>query len=117
MTGMTPALYRENLIILTALQALNGVLTQRVKALTLEFGADDVVAHFVLCEDSPEDEEEILENFPTQCSVLTLRIPGVGEVVIRPQILLAADYPPGHIPPRAHRVSISRAKLGELGLV
>ena len=43
MTGMTPALYRENMVTLMVLQALAHVLTPRVKGLTLEYSAGDDV--------------------------------------------------------------------------
>jgi hypothetical protein len=51
----------------------------------------DVVAHFTLSEASPADEDEIRENFPTEVSVFTNGIEGVGEVLIRPVIHYAAD--------------------------
>jgi hypothetical protein len=96
---MTPTLYRDYMVTLMVLQALTNVLTSKVKGLTLEFRADDVVAHFVLRQESPGDEEEILENFPTEVSVLTLGLEGVGEVVVKPEIILAAESRPGDVPP------------------
>jgi hypothetical protein len=99
MSGMTLALYRENMIVLMVLQALENVLTSNVKTLTLEFRLDDVVAHFVLRQESPEDEEEILKNLTTEVSALTLGLAGVGEVVVRPRVAMAADHPPRYLPP------------------
>ncbi len=64
MSGMTPELYRENMIVLMVLQALQGGLSPSMKVLTLEFGGDnDVVAHFLLREESEVDREEIEDNW------------------------------------------------------
>jgi hypothetical protein len=99
MSGMTPELYRENMIELIVLQALLGVLSSRVKALTLEFEGEDVIAYFLLREESPEDREEIEENFAAEVEAFTLGVPGVEDTLVRPVIHLAQDYPPGYVPP------------------
>lgn len=94
---MTAELYRENVVILEALQAIHGVLTSAVKGLSLEFDNDgSVTAHFLLREESASDRQEIEENFATEVSVLTNGIPGVGEVVVRPMIQLVSEKPPGY---------------------
>jgi hypothetical protein len=96
---MTPEVYRENMIELMVLQALLGTLSTNVKALTLEYVGADVRAHFLLRADSAEDREEIEENLPTEVSVFTNGIPGMGEVVVDPVIHLVGDEPEGFIPP------------------
>jgi hypothetical protein len=100
MTGMTPAIHRENTVVLIVLQAIFGVLTSNVKGLSLEFAPDDtVVAYFLLRTRSPEDEQEILENVPTEVSVSTNGVPGVGEVLVVPKIVFADDRPHDYVPP------------------
>jgi hypothetical protein len=100
MTGMYPGLYRENMVVLMVLQAISGVLTCAVTAMSLEFLAEEVVlAHFLLREPSPEDEAEIYENLATEVSVFTNGLPDVGEVVLRPDIAFVADHPAGYLPP------------------
>jgi hypothetical protein len=97
--GMHPKLYRENIIVLMLLQAMIGQLSNNVKALSVEFDGEDVVAHFLLREDNLADREEIFDNLPTEVSVLTNGVPGVGEVLVRPGIELVAERPPGFRPP------------------
>jgi hypothetical protein len=105
MSGMTPKLYRENFIILMVLQALFGTLSPNLKALTLEFGDNnDIVAHFLLRQESDADREEIEENFPTEVSVMTNGIElgdgtELGEVLAVPVIEFVADHEPGYVPP------------------
>lgn len=108
MNGITPELNRENMIIITVLQALNGILSVNIKALTLEFGGsdDDVVAHFLFRKESGEDREEIEENFPTEVSVMTNGTE-LGEVVAVPVIEFVADHEPGYVPP-GRRVLVFR---------
>jgi hypothetical protein len=89
--GMTPELYRQNMIELMVLQALQGALTSQVKALSLEFENEDVIAHFVLRGPSPADEEEIRESFPGEVSALTLGDEGPGDILVSPRILHADE--------------------------
>jgi hypothetical protein len=98
--GMTPKLYRENMIILMVLQAIDGVLSSAVKGLSVEFGeAGDVSAYFLLWEESASDRLEIEENLATEVSVLTNGLPEVGEAVVRPVIELVSEKPPDYRPP------------------
>jgi hypothetical protein len=100
MSGVDRTLYRENMIVLMIMQAITGVLSSTVRGLSLEFtGPHDVIAHFLLREPSAMDEEEIIENLPTEVSVLTNGIEGVGEAVVRPVIELEQDHPVGYQPP------------------
>ena len=99
MSGMTPELYRENMIELIILQALVGRLTSNLKALTLEFHGEEVTAYFLLREDSPQDREEIEEELPTEVSVFTNGVPGVGDTLVNPVIQLVADQTEGYVPP------------------
>ena len=99
MSGMTPELYRENMIELMIIQALAGHLSSKVKALTLEFNGADVIAYFLLREESPEDREEIEEDFAAEVEVFTLGVPGLEDVLVRPVIQLVQDYPQGYVPP------------------
>ncbi len=93
MTGMTPELYRENMVTLFVMDALVGELTYNVRALFLEFQADDIVAHFLLRGPSPEDENEILEEFPFGLAALTHNIPGVGVAEVTPVIHYDGEGP------------------------
>jgi hypothetical protein len=107
MNGMTPELYRENMIIVMVLQALLGTLSLNMKALTLEFGGDnEVVAHFLLRQESGPDREEIEENFPTEVSVFTNGTE-LGEVLAVPVIEFVTDHEPGYVPP-GRRVLVFR---------
>jgi hypothetical protein len=99
MSGMTPEVYRQNMIVIFALQAISGVLTTKVKSVTVEFVESGVVAHFLLREESREDREEIEENFPTELSVFANGVPGVGDIRVTPIIELVAEHPPGYVPP------------------
>jgi hypothetical protein len=98
MNGMSPKLYRENQIELMVLQALYGVLSSNIKALTLEYVERDVVVHFLLGQESEVDREEIEENFPTEISVLTLGT-DIGEVLAMPVIEFVGEHEPGYVPP------------------
>ena len=95
--GMTPTLYRENMVILMVLQAIHGVLSSAVKGLSLEFDENGgATAYFLLREESASDRQEIEEDFATEVSVLTLGLSEVGDVVVRPVIELASEKPPGY---------------------
>jgi hypothetical protein len=98
-SGMTPQLYRENMIELLVLQALLGTISTNVKALTLEFDEEQVTAHFLLRGESRRDREEIEENLPVEVSVLTNGLPDVGETVVISVIELLADHPIDYVPP------------------
>ena len=95
---MTSELHRENMIDLMVLQALYGTLTTNMKALSLEFVGADVVAHFLLRDESEVDRVEIEDNFPTEVSVLTNGT-DIGEVLAIPVIEFVADHDPGYVPP------------------
>lgn len=100
MSGMTPDLYRQNMIVILILQALCGTLTSAVKALTIEFAqGDEVTTYFLLREESSHDRIEIIENFPTELSAFTNGVPGVDEVVVRPIVQLVEEHPRGYVPP------------------
>ena len=45
---VTPRLHRENMIVLSVIQALCGPMTTDVKAVTIQFPFDDVVVNFLL---------------------------------------------------------------------
>jgi hypothetical protein len=98
-SGMTPRVNGENMIVLMVLQALLGTLSSNVKALTLEFGSEGVTAHFLLREESSEDREQIEENLPTEVSAFTIGVPGVGDTLVIPMIELVADRAPDYVPP------------------
>jgi hypothetical protein len=97
-SGMTPELDRENMIELMVLQAIYGALSTNLKALTLEFVGTDVVAHFLLRDESEVDRVGIEDNFPTEVSVLTNGT-DIGEVLAIPVIEFVADHDLGHVPP------------------
>src|SRR5580658_6109929 len=99
MTGMTPELYRENMVVIVILQAICGTLTSAVKALTIESNGAEVTAYVLLRRESPADREEVTENLPAEVSAFTNGVPGIGEVVVRPVIQLAEDHPTGYVPP------------------
>ena len=98
MNGITPELDRQNQIEIVVLQALCGVLSSNIKALTLEYLERDVVVHFLLREESEVDREEIEENFPTEVSVLTNGTE-IGEVLAIPVIEFVGKNEYGYLPP------------------
>lgn len=99
MSGMTPELYRENMIVLCVVQALWGALSPNMKAVTLEFLGEDVVAHFLLHRESAIDREEVEEEFPVEVDALTAGFPEVGGVLVISKIELVEDHEPGFCPP------------------
>ncbi len=100
MNGPSARLYRENMIILMVMQAVSGALTSNVKGLTIEFSDDGgITAHFLMRCESPEDVEEITEDFPTEVSVFTMGVPEIGDIAVRPIIELTSEHPEGYVPP------------------
>jgi hypothetical protein len=99
MSGMTPKLYRENMIVLCVVQALWGALSPNMKAVTLEFPGDDVVVHFLLHQESSTDREEIEEEFPTEVAVLAIGFPEVGDIGVSTKIELVEHHEPRFRPP------------------
>jgi hypothetical protein len=91
--------YRENMVIVAAMEAICGQLTTAVKALSLDFKSDHVVAHFLLRHESAADREEIEDEFPSEFEALTNGYPDTHGTVIRPVIQLADDRPEGYLPP------------------
>ena len=96
---MTPDLYRQNLTVLMVLQAIQGALTSNLKALSLEFQEDKVIGYLLLRRRSPQDEDEILNNTPTEVSVLTNGVADLGEVLLEPEIVFVDDRPAGYVLP------------------
>jgi hypothetical protein len=87
------------MIVLSVVQALCGAVSANTKAITLEFTGDDVVAHFLLRQESPVDREEIEDDFPTEVAALTMGLPEVGDVLVIPKIELVESHPAGYRPP------------------
>jgi hypothetical protein len=95
---MDPQLFRENMIELVVIDALAGQLTPAVKILTLEYVGEDVIAHFVFREESPEDRAEIESNLAAEVSALTNGWEGVGDTLVIPTIEISTDHPAGYVP-------------------
>ncbi len=99
--GRDPDVHTKNMIEVFVMQALLGVLTPNLKALSLDYFTDDptvITAYFLLREDRAEDREEFLEEFSAEVDAF-MGVPEVMGLRVKPVIEIASDRPVGYLPP------------------
>ena len=97
---MTPEMERRLIITVSVMQALLGLLSTNIRAVSIEFLPDNSIrTHFQLHDVTDEDRTAIEEEFPTEVGIYTADWPEVGEVLFETAVKTSSHVDPGAVSP------------------
>jgi hypothetical protein len=99
----------ENGLVLDAIQALVGSISENFLAISLEadLSSESVIVHFALAEESDTDREEIEEDFPVEL----IAPGGRTNLDVRTEIWIGSDIVRDRWPGLSHRMLFARRSI------